>query len=65
MTTPPDFTVGDTIAIHPCTDAFMRGHRFGTVTKIGRRWIHVRTTTCDIIKISPTLIRHQGTGWPT
>lgn len=33
---------GDRVATCPHTDAFMAGDRFGTVTKIGRRWLHVQ-----------------------
>lgn len=27
---------------HPATDAWMRGDRYGSVTKVGRKWVHVR-----------------------
>jgi hypothetical protein len=37
-----DFKVGDRVELHPATDMWMRGARFGTVTKVGRRWLHVR-----------------------
>jgi hypothetical protein len=30
------------IATLPHTDAWMQGDRYGTVTAIGRKWIHVR-----------------------
>ena len=30
------------IQTHPATDAWMRGDRYGTVTKVGRTYVHVR-----------------------
>lgn len=35
------FTVGDRVELHPATDRWMRGDRFGTVAKLGRRYVHV------------------------
>lgn len=35
------FTVGDRVELHPATDRWMRGDRFGTVVKLGRRYVHV------------------------
>ncbi len=36
------FTVGDRVELHPATDRWMRGDRFGTVAKLGRRYVHVK-----------------------
>lgn len=36
------FTVGDRVELHPATDRWMRGDRFGTVSKLGRRYVHVK-----------------------
>lgn len=36
------FRVGDRVQLHPATDAWMMGDRFGTVIKIGRELLHVR-----------------------
>lgn len=33
---------GARVATLAHTDAFMAGDRFGTVTKIGRKWLHVQ-----------------------
>ena len=33
------FTVGDRVELHPATDRWMRGDRFGTVSKLGRRYV--------------------------
>lgn len=37
-----DFEVGSRVELHPATDAWMQGDRFGEVAKIGRKWIHVK-----------------------
>lgn len=34
--------VGDRVQAHPATDTWMRGDRYGTVSKIGRKHIHVK-----------------------
>lgn len=35
--------VGDRVKLHPATDAFMvGGDRYGTIEKIGRKYVHVR-----------------------
>lgn len=36
------FAIGDRVEIHPGTDAWMMGDRFGVVEKIGRRLIHIK-----------------------
>lgn len=35
------FKVGDRVQLHPATDLWMRGARFGTVTKTGRSLVTV------------------------
>jgi hypothetical protein len=35
------FTVGDRVQLHPATDAWMMGDRYGTITKLGRLNLHV------------------------
>jgi hypothetical protein len=51
--------LGDRVELHPATDAWISGDRFGEVVKIGRRYIHVhmdrsgrvrRTTFANISK---------------
>ena len=34
--------VGDRVQIHPATDAWISGDRYGTIVKIGRKWIYVK-----------------------
>ncbi len=36
------FVKGDRVQAHPATDTWMRGDRYGTVEKIGRKFIGVR-----------------------
>ena len=36
------FTVGDRVELHPATDRWMRGDRFGEVVKLGRHYVHVK-----------------------
>jgi hypothetical protein len=33
---------GDRVELHPATDRWMRGDRFGTVVKIGRKYVHIK-----------------------
>jgi hypothetical protein len=49
------FAVGDRVATHPASDLFMRGMRFGTIAKIGTKWIHVDYDTWphDSVKVAP------------
>jgi hypothetical protein len=32
---------GDTVRLHPATDWFMRGVKYATVLKVGRKWVHL------------------------
>jgi hypothetical protein len=36
-----DLKKGDRVKIHPATDAWMRGLRFGVVVTVGRKWVKV------------------------
>ena len=36
------FAVGDRVALHPATDWWRRGARYGTVAKLGKKYIHVQ-----------------------
>ena len=40
--TPTDFRKGQRIQMHPATDLFMRGARYGIVTHVGRKFVHVK-----------------------
>lgn len=45
MYTLKDFRVGDRVELHPATDLWMRGARFGTVEGVGRSFITTRLCT--------------------
>lgn len=50
------FKKGDRVEIHPATDAWMRGDRFGTVEKTTKR-IHVMMDKSGIrYRLAPTSI---------
>ena len=38
-------TTGARIKVHPANDLFMRGVRYGTVTKVGRKYAHIYSET--------------------
>ena len=53
----PPFSVGDKVQLHPATDTWMRGDRYGTVAKVTRSRVSV---TLDVSgqtrKFNPSLI---------
>lgn len=48
-----DFSVGQRVEMHPATDLWMRGARFGEVTKVGHRYVHVRLDVLSVVRVSP------------
>lgn len=49
-----DFRVGDAIEMHPATDAWMMGLRFGEVVKVGRTKVSVRLDGYRrVVRVSP------------
>ncbi len=36
------FAVGERCQLHPATDAWMSGDKFGVIVKFGRKWTHVK-----------------------
>lgn len=54
MPTLADFKSGDRVALHPATDLWMRGARYGTVDRVGGRWVYVRLDVTDrIVRLAP------------
>lgn len=57
MYTLNDFRTGDRVELHPATDLWMRGARYGTVIRVGRT---VLTITSDqlgrSVRVSPANI---------
>lgn len=35
------FAKGDRVELHPATDWWMRGAKYGTVTRVGKEYVHV------------------------
>lgn len=49
-----DFRVGDRVELHPATDMWMRGARYGEVKRIGRKLLTVRLdATGKNVRIAP------------
>ena len=60
-----DFKVGDRVELHPGTDLWMRGNRFGMVEVIGKRYVHVRMDRSGgIYSTTPRHIRIIEDGEP-
>lgn len=53
-----DFIVGQAVKLHPATDLFMRGVRYGQVVKVGRLYVYIYTTALGTIKVHPRNIEH-------
>lgn len=48
------FAVGDRVKIAPHTDLWMRGVRYATITKVGRKWLTVEAdSVIGLLKVSP------------
>ena len=45
------FYVGQGVAVHPAHAEWMRGFKFGTVVKVGYRWVHVAWS------VNPSVVR--------
>jgi hypothetical protein len=55
------FTVGERVQTHPATDRWMRGDRYGTVTRVGRKLVHVKLDVSGQVgKFHPSNILHIG-----
>ena len=53
-----DFRLGLRVESHPGTNAWIFGDRFGEVTKVGRKLIHVRMDRSGrTLRFSPDCIR--------
>ena len=44
------------VELHPATDAWMRGDRYGIVLSIGRKYIHLRMDSGRRLRVAPTNI---------
>lgn len=48
-----DFTRDQRVELHPATDQWMRGDRYGTVQVVGYRYVHVRMDRSGSITFAP------------
>jgi hypothetical protein len=42
---------GDRIELHPASDLWMQGVRFGTVTRVGKTWVHFKDDSGHLRKV--------------
>jgi hypothetical protein len=58
---PADFTVGQRVATHPASGAFMQGMRYGEVIAVGRTRVRVRMDRVDrVVSFSPVYLAHMA-----
>ena len=56
---PSEFRVGERVQIHPATDGWAMGIRYGDVTKLGRKLVHVKFDQLRwTLGIKPELLLH-------
>lgn len=61
-----DFRIGQRVELHPATDWWMRGARFGKVIAVGRKLVHVKLdlTPRTVINLAPRNIGAIVEGTP-
>lgn len=53
--------VGDRVELHPATDAWMMGDRYGDVVKVGAKLVHVRMDRSGKVrKLTPAYVTYVG-----
>jgi len=52
-----DFRIGDRVALHPGTHAFLSGHLYGTVVKIGRKYLTIDLEGDAEVRVAPSRAR--------
>jgi hypothetical protein len=49
-----EFKIGERVQLHPATDRWMRGDRYGTVVYVGRLWVKVSMVRSgQVIRVKP------------
>lgn len=57
---------GQRVQVHPATDAWMRGDRYGKVTLVGRKYVHVlMDVSRRVHKFRPDLVMEVRDGTDT
>lgn len=51
--TTAEHPVGARVTLHPASDAWMRGDRYGIVERVGRKFYHVRMDSGRLLKVTP------------
>ncbi len=55
------FSVGERVQLHPATDRWLQGDRYGEVTRIGRKLIHVKLDKSgQVRKFHPFNVMHMS-----
>ena len=55
------FRVDEYVQLHPATDAWMRGDRYGTVVRVGRKHLHVLMAVSRKVRVlHPANVLHIG-----
>lgn len=47
-----DFGIGDRVQLHPATDAWMRGDRYGRVARVSNTYLTLAMDSRRILKVS-------------
>ena len=58
LTSPADFIAGERVQLHPATDLWMSGAKYGTVVKTTRTRVHVRLDIGRTVALAPTNLAH-------
>jgi hypothetical protein len=54
------FHAGDHIQLHPACDLWMRGLRYGTVVKVGRKYVTVKLHNWSrLVRVRPENLLHD------
>lgn len=56
-----DYKIGDRVQLHPATDAWMSGDRYGTITRVGTKFYHVAMDRSGrVLRMSPRNILERN-----
>jgi hypothetical protein len=51
------FSLNDRVELHPATDAWMRGDKYGDIVKLGKKYVHVKMDRSGKTrKVTPGLV---------
>lgn len=59
------FFAGDRVQVHPASDAWMQGDRYGTVTSVQRQYVRVQMDQSGRLwRFHPASLTLVGDVWP-